>query len=179
MFFLYGAVRDIVFSPEAKSSVAINLAMLAVWGLTFVTLAIAVTRTRSSLDPATSVMNIAALALLVMTLINIGINYSKIADLAARDKEEPGENTTLTTANARPDIYYIILDRYGRNDAIKASFNYDDSRFLDYLAGKGFYIANQSSSNYPDTETSLPSSLNMRYLTAEEIANPDRLQQHS
>ena len=31
LFFLYGAVRDLVFSPDAESSVIINASMLAAW----------------------------------------------------------------------------------------------------------------------------------------------------
>jgi hypothetical protein len=168
LFFLYGAVRDIVFSPNAESSVIINVSMLAVWTIIFVLFAMAITRTRGGLDSATKFMNIVALALLVLTQISIGVNYSKAVELASREKAEAADVSSLTASDSRPDIYYIILDRYGRQDAVKESFNYNNSKFINYLEDKGFYVAGDSSSNYSDTEHSLPSSLNMRYLTNEE-----------
>lgn len=64
-------------------------------------------------------------------------------------------------SGARPDIYYIILDAYGRNDAL---VEFDNSVFLRELEARGFYIASEGTSNYIATPHSLASSLNMSYL---------------
>lgn len=64
----------------------------------------------------------------------------------------------------RPDIYYIILDGYGRSDILKDIYGYDNSPFLDELRSLGFFIADESRSNYAQTLLSLGSSLNMMYL---------------
>ncbi|MDE2903335.1 MAG: hypothetical protein OXP73_09920 [Chloroflexota bacterium] len=61
----------------------------------------------------------------------------------------------------RPDIYYIILDAYGRYDSL---VDFDNSEFLRKLEARGFYIASESTSNYVSTPHSLASSLNMSYL---------------
>ena len=61
----------------------------------------------------------------------------------------------------RPDIYYIILDAYGRNDAL---VDFDNSAFLGELETRGFHIAAEATSNYVSTPHSLASSLNMSYL---------------
>lgn len=66
-----------------------------------------------------------------------------------------------------PDIYYIILDGYARQDILQELFDYDNSEFIGSLRERGFYVADESRSNYPMTILSLPSSLNMRYLTPE------------
>ena len=63
-----------------------------------------------------------------------------------------------------PDIYYIILDGYGRSDVLKNEYGYDNSEFLDTLRGLGFYVADCSQSNYAQTQISLSSSLNFNYL---------------
>jgi len=64
-----------------------------------------------------------------------------------------------------PDIYYIILDGYGRADVLKESFRFDNSEFIDYLTRQGFFVASESLSNYPlASEPSMASSLTMRYL---------------
>lgn len=63
-----------------------------------------------------------------------------------------------------PDIYYIILDAYAAADTLRNSYHYDNREFLDYLTGKGFYLASKSCSNYTSTLMSLGSSLNFEYL---------------
>jgi hypothetical protein len=66
---------------------------------------------------------------------------------------------------SRPDIYFIILDMYGRNDVLREEFNYDDGVFLRQLKELGFYVASCSQSNYPSTAYSLSATLNASYLT--------------
>lgn len=63
-----------------------------------------------------------------------------------------------------PDIYYIILDAYGREDVLEEYFGIDNSEFLDSLRAMGFWIADCSHSNYAITTLSLASSLNMSYI---------------
>ena len=62
-----------------------------------------------------------------------------------------------------PDIYYIILDAYARNDVMKRTYGFDNQAFLDDLTERGFYVANGSQSNYARTGISLDSALNMSY----------------
>lgn len=63
-----------------------------------------------------------------------------------------------------PDVYYIILDEYAHESALKEIFDFDNSLFLNALRTMGFYIADQSYCNYMRTTISIPSSLNMQYL---------------
>lgn len=62
------------------------------------------------------------------------------------------------------DIYYIILDGYTRADVLQALYDYDNEPFLAALEDRGFYIATEGHSNYPNTEYSLASSLNMAHV---------------
>lgn len=68
----------------------------------------------------------------------------------------------------KPDVYYILLDGYGREDILEEFFHYDNSYFLDELKEQGFFVAEKSRSNYSNTISSLASSINMNYL--EDIA---------
>jgi hypothetical protein len=72
---------------------------------------------------------------------------------------------------ASPDIYYIVLDMYARSDFLSSVFHYDNSEFLSFLEDRGFYIARESTANYPYTTHSLASSLNYMYLNgvAEQV----------
>jgi hypothetical protein len=63
-----------------------------------------------------------------------------------------------------PDIYYIVLDAYGRADQIQKHLDYDNTAFLEALEEQGFFIGSCSQSNYAQTELSLASSLNFNYL---------------
>lgn len=63
-----------------------------------------------------------------------------------------------------PDIYYIVLDAYGRSDALESHFGFDNSLFLNSLRELGFTIAGCSQSNYSSTILSIPSTLNMQYI---------------
>ncbi len=64
----------------------------------------------------------------------------------------------------KPDIYYIILDGYGRADMLESIYGYDNSAFIQALQDLGFVVPGSSRANYPRTVLSLGSSLNMQYL---------------
>jgi acetolactate synthase regulatory subunit len=66
--------------------------------------------------------------------------------------------------HAMPNIYYIILDGYGREDVLKEYFDFDNGRFIRFLKDRGFYVCTKSRSNYAHTLLSLSSSLNMEYI---------------
>jgi hypothetical protein len=71
----------------------------------------------------------------------------------------------------RPDVYYLIFDRYASERVLAEQFDFDNSPFLDDLESRGFTVINDAVSNYPRTTPSLASSLNMMYLDplAEEL----------
>jgi hypothetical protein len=66
-----------------------------------------------------------------------------------------------------PDIYYIILDAYSRQDILQDLMGYDNTNFIEALQERGFYIANCANSNYDITVKSIMSSLNFAYLDKE------------
>ena len=77
----------------------------------------------------------------------------------------------IATAPARnlPDVYYIILDAYGRADSLKTFYGYDNTPFLQALEQRGFYIARHSRANYDQTPLCLASALN--FLSGQIVAN--------
>lgn len=68
------------------------------------------------------------------------------------------------SANAKPDIYYIVLDGYGRTDVLQELYGYNNSKFVNYLKHRGFTVPDNSHSNYPKTALSVTSTLNMDYV---------------
>jgi hypothetical protein len=63
-----------------------------------------------------------------------------------------------------PNVFWIILDAYGRSDVLQDYYDYDNSEFLQELREMGFYVAPCSQANYPDTILSILSTMNMDYL---------------
>ena len=64
----------------------------------------------------------------------------------------------------RPDIYVIILDGYGRQDVLKEIYHYDNLAFIGQLETRGFYVADDSHSNYIQTAYSIASLMNFDYI---------------
>lgn len=70
----------------------------------------------------------------------------------------------VKTSDNLPDIYYFVVDRYTSNDVLNKIYDFDNSKFTDNLASKGFYVAFQSTANYLKTAHSLASTLNLEYI---------------
>ncbi|HLG91079.1 MAG TPA: sulfatase-like hydrolase/transferase, partial [Candidatus Saccharimonadales bacterium] len=73
----------------------------------------------------------------------------------------------------KPDIYYLVFDRYANEKVLKDVYNFDNSPFLNLLKDKGFYVASDSTANYPFTTFSLAMSLNLGYVPNNFKNRPD------
>jgi hypothetical protein len=109
---------------------------------------------------------------LLMAVVLVVPAYELVTGLANQSKQanaNPGQvqssfsGVELDCSNT-PDIYYIILDGYGRADALADLFALDNQPFMDFLASQGFYIADASFANYIQTIFSIPSALNFDYI---------------
>ena len=113
------------------------------------------------LAPVTRYLNVVSLFLVAMPVFTIGRYYLGSFPRSSAAVEAAG---TGTASPDQPDIYYIILDAYGREDVLRDVDKIDNSAFIAALEQRGFYVAPQSHSNYMQTVLSLASSLNMEYL---------------
>jgi len=116
----------------------------------------------SRLAPA---LNLASLALVAMPVASLLVYQIRVA-WAAVDAARSGAPLAAVQARSEmpPDVYYIVLDAYGRQDTLRDLFGYDNSELLNSLRAMGFYVADDSRSNYAQTELSLLSSLEFDYL---------------
>jgi hypothetical protein len=114
-----------------------------------------------------------------MTLAAAIFCISTLPGLVAGVSFTPGPARSAVGTDATgPDIYFIILDGYGRQDVLREWYDYDDSPFLDGLRDRGFFVADQSYSNYSMTYLSMAATLNMTYLSDDipyDYAAADRL----
>ncbi|MDH5695681.1 MAG: hypothetical protein OEZ00_03620 [Dehalococcoidia bacterium] len=172
LFFSYGHVRDVIFPPAAKTVVTPNLFLLSLWALLFVVGAFFIIKSHRNFSISTKFLNIVAISLVAISLINIGIGEIKTINLGHEEIGKEGSGLHLSNIGNSPDIYYIILDMYAREDTLKEVLNYDNSEFTNYLTSRGFYVATKSCSNYTTSHRSLASSLNMDYLKPEDEGMP-------
>jgi hypothetical protein len=114
--------------------------------------------------PPTSALalNVIALGLVVTSLVQIGPGIQKSGVHTLGAKNAPVQDLSLP--KNPPDVYYFILDSYGREDLLNQAYGYDNSEFVNALRERGFYVAECSQSNYVRTEISVTSTLNMSYL---------------
>ena len=120
--------------------------------------------TKTDLKNLNIFFNIVGVVLIVTPIIQIvGYNLTTLPGIyGVPDRESL--NFTCKNKTGLPDIYYIILDEYARADTLEYHYNFDNNDFLNGLEERGFFIINESRSNYGQTHLSLASSLNMRYL---------------
>ncbi len=118
-----------------------------------------------SLRNLTFGLNAVSAVLLLIPLVTL-LSYSMREKLAPRLQvsDLPPLAEIKTTPEKLPDIYLIILDMHTSDHALRELTGYDDSAFSKALRDRGFYIAECSRSNYPTTQYSLTSELNLDYL---------------
>src|SRR5207302_4627748 len=114
----------------------------------------------------TRFFNAVGLILLILPLFTIVAGLISINhDLAQVSVPGAGANVNASSATVPPDIIYVILDGYGREDEVKQYMRFDNHRFIQELESRGFYVASKARSNYCQTELSLSSSLNMNFVS--------------
>jgi hypothetical protein len=171
-FFTYGHIYSLIkgfqilgiYFGRHRNLVLIWLVILCLGGFL-------IARTRRDLQGVTMTLNVILLIALCFPILQI-IRYEIQSRLDSSHTAATQESSlasavpalTLPAGQDSPDIYYIILDTYGRNDTLQTYFNFDNSAFVAQLKALGFYVAQCSQSNYSNTELSLSSSLNLNYL---------------
>jgi hypothetical protein len=168
LFFTYGHVYSYLKTAEIGGFVLgrhrqllplwIGLAVLGVWW--------AVSRLKNprALTPTLNVISLVLLIYPLAQIVSHTVRDFQIRQSVSKNLEQ-SVYSELPLGYA-PDIYYIILDAYGRDDTLQTVFGYDNSAFLSFLQSKGFYVAQCAQSNYSHTVLSLSSSLNLNYIDA-------------
>jgi len=114
----------------------------------------------------TTALNVTSvLVLIIPFFVVLTVARETIHRKNIMEKRRAESNITLTSPSEKdPDIYYIIVDGYGRQDTLGSYLHYDNQPFITYLRHKGFYVADKSQANYMMTDLSISSSLNFEYI---------------
>jgi len=168
LFFSYGHVYATL---ETVHAMGIQLGrhrhLLPVYGLLWLGFSwLILRRVRETLG-VTRVFFVAAMSMLMISSGSLAtrIVRSRVQWVQPGAQAMGGQLLSSPEAMGKaPDIYYIILDGYGRSDVMFGRHGMDNRGFLESLEESGFYVAEQSSANFMFTALSLASSLNMRHV---------------
>lgn len=86
--------------------------------------------------------------------INSQLSYRPPAPSLAKPKNQPA---------SKPDIYYLVFDRYGNQPALQENFNFDNAELYNFLNNHGFNNRPTAYANYPFTMSSIASTMAMDY----------------
>jgi hypothetical protein len=161
-FFIYGQVYNLLEDVTLGSvSIFRHRTLLPLFGILFVVILCFIVRRLNQPGRFTLWLNLLSIFLLIYPLSKISL--STVQQEAANRFVHASYRQVAANAN-RPNVYYIILDAYGRDDVLWNLLGYDNRGFLNALRQRGFYVADCSQSNYAYTEFSLTSSLNYDYI---------------
>ena len=172
LFFSYGHVKNVIgeFTLDlGVVTIGPDKTLLTFWVFIIILIGYFVITTAKNLKRVESFLTVGISALVVLSIFNLANYELKNQRLTfGSSNENVSKEVELIekyNTDKAPDIYYIIFDRYSSKKTLKEFFNYDNSKFLDYLKKKGFYVASDSHANYPKTHLSLASSLNLKHIT--------------
>ena len=161
LFFSYGHIY--IYLDEKYPEANYTRWLIMGWILLFLLALVWATRPKLTFVSTAATLNTVALALLVMAGWQVLAEVETRTAYALALPNAPVQANLVRPQNP-PDVYFFLLDSYGRADLLEQAYGFDNREFLSELERRGFYVAECSQSNYVRTEISLGSSLNMQYL---------------
>jgi len=170
LFFSYGHTYSVLQS-ELGVTIVRHRYLLPLWTGLFAIGAYAILRAQRGLRGTTGFLNVAAVAVVVMPLLQIGVQETTVLRNEKTEQWEGDleEDLLQPTTDSLPNIYYIVPDAYVSSKSLSKIYGYENDIFVSFLEESGFYVAEESLANYPRTRLSLPSSLNFNYLDSANI----------
>ncbi len=170
LFFLFGDASDWVVDAFGLSLLQADLMVLELVTIYMLLWIWLVQNRIKNIASVNLYFNLLSVLLLIYS--GISVRNSELGNRISIKRDTPASKVAGESV-PRPDVYYIILDGYGRSDILQALYSFDDSDFLEGLKTRGFYIADESTSNYVQTMLSVSSALNMNYLQSLKAEGAD------
>ena len=178
LFFTYANLHTFIisFDNEILQIFGRNIVLGTIFLICFIIGVVYLIKTKSTANK-TSAANIMSSVIIVILLINVVTYYSSnVTDPILYEAEIP----IFDLENVeKPDVYFILLDAHAGKHQLKMDFDYDLSEFNNNLEERGFVVPNESYSNYPNTDFSAPSIMNMIYVDflSEKVGKDSRSMQ--
>ena len=173
---VFAAGAFVLFHYQAARSLAelvsdADWVAFAAWlALFFAAIVLAVRLSAHAL--AWNYMLVAGALLLALPVVQYGF-FEATEDTAAADAgADVPDLAGAPSPGELPDVYFFLLDGYGRADQLSSIVDYDNEPFLEDLEGRGFEVRDAATAAYPMTFLSLASTLEMGYPATEgELAD--------
>ncbi len=172
LFFSYGRFIDVLellqVAVPGHGILLAGLVVLCVHVIVFVR------RTRRNLATFTVLLNVVAVALVLMNSLPIVTHaFGGATGAGPRDFEVDADVTSAVgKSDLLPDIYLIILDEYASPATMIDYYDSYQNWFTDWLTVQGFFVACESQGVHPNTGWAIASTLNMErmdHYTADEV----------
>ena len=182
IFFSFGHTYNILNQANTSDiDLGSNRILLPIFTILFVIGTFLIIKTKRTLDNATSIVNTISVAFIAVIVVMVGIetfacdecliqqdtswefdfNSTEKIDFSPHFEEH---SFTISEYDTLPNVYYIILDGYPRNDVLKEHMNFDNNEFTNILKQRGFHVAENSYANYSFSSQSISSTMNMDYV---------------
>ncbi len=166
LFFSYGHVWAEVNGRELSGFVVgRDAVLLPIWIVLAVLGVLAGLRVKA-LGSVTGLFNVVSVFLVLTTAAPVAIHFAAFRPAEAMPAEVSAGLAPRRAAEttSRPDIYYLVFDRYAGPQTLRDQFNFSNDRFLRFLEREGFAVPCSSFANYENTTKSLAASLNLDYV---------------
>ena len=168
-FFAYGHVYGVVEGMDLGGViVGRHRFLFPIWLVLFGVGGVWMVRRSWNLKLPSRIFNLVSLVLLIIPVVQIGVfewqRARSVPDEGGMISMDTSPGVASVPMDQLPDVYYIILDGYPRQDMVLQYHDFDNGDFTRQLESLGFYVPPCSQSNYAMTTLSLASSLNMDYL---------------
>ena len=194
IFFSFGHVYNMLNQISIDDvDLGSNRILLPIFVILFVIGSFLIIKTKRTLDNATSIANTISVVLIFVIVVMVGIetfgcdecliqqDTSWYFDFFSDEKIDfssyfEDHSFSISESGSLPNIYYIILDGYPRNDVLKKHVNFDNSEFTNLLKQRGFHVAENSHTNYSFSSPSISSTMNMNYINflVDEVGEDSR-----
>ena len=161
---VFAAVAFVLFQFRFARSIAelvsdADLAALLVWlALLAAAVALAIRVSKHVLA-----WNYAAVAGALLLALPVGQFASFKLTVEAPEAQAAPVGAQLASSAEPPDVYYFLLDGYGRADQLERAIGFDNEPFLGELERRGFDVGEEATAAYPVTFLSVASTLAMGY----------------
>ena len=89
---------------------------------------------------------------------------------------ETSASLELSAMSSKPDILLVVMDAYGGRNVLSEFYGYDNGPFLEELEGLGFEAPGEVLANYGRTQLSVPTVLQLDYVSGENEVTDDDIQ---
>lgn len=167
LFFSYGQVYTLAsFIHISGLQLVRHRFLVPFWVVLWATGTYGIFWTQSDLRNLTRALNLVSGLLVLLSLGQIVFLMFKtgLIESSINAQVEPAAATSQIAELNLPDVYYIILDGYEREDLMRDDIQYNNHAFITQLKELGFIVPDCTQSNYNTTSLSIASSLNLDYL---------------